>query len=69
MTHCPYMVIYPRGNRRKLDVAYVRDYEKADWDLASRLCFADEDEAKAYALELSAKHGIPVAWKHSGILD
>lgn len=64
-----YMVIYPGGRRSVLDVAYVRDYEKDDWDLASRREFEDETIAKAYAGELSEKHGIPLAWKPSGILD
>lgn len=64
-----YMVIYPRGDRSKLDVAYVRDYEKDEWDLASRREFDSEEEAKEYALELANQHGLAVTWKHSGILD
>lgn len=55
----PYHVIFPRGNRKLLDVAYVRDYEKADWALASRRSFETEEEAKEYMRELSEKHDIP----------
>lgn len=69
MTDRPYMVIYPGGDRSRLDVAYVRWYQKDEWDLASRREFATEAEAKEYALRLSKNHGIPVAFQQSGILD
>lgn len=53
-----WMVIYPNGNRKYLDIAQVRDYEKADWDLASRREFDDEDECHDYMVELAEKHGL-----------
>ncbi len=59
MSDFPYMVIYPRGNRKLLDTAYVRFYEEADWDLASKRRFETEEEAETYAKELSDRHGIP----------
>ena len=69
MTHRPYMVIYPCGNRKWIDVAYVRDYQEDEWDLVSRQRFDTEEEAKVYAKELSYKHGIPTSFGQSGILD
>ena len=60
MTDYPYMVIFPRGNRRYLDVAYVRWYQEDEWALASRRRFETEEEALEYAHELSDEHGIPM---------
>ena len=59
---CPWMVIYPRGNRSRLDIAQVRDYEKDDWDLASLQTFLYEFDARDYMLELADRHGL----RHSG---
>jgi hypothetical protein len=54
-----YRVIYPRGDRSKLAVAQVRDYEADDWDLASRETFGDdEDAAYAKAEALAEAHGL-----------
>lgn len=64
-----WMVIYPGGNRNKLDVAQVWEYEKNEWDLASMRTFEYEKDAKKYAWKLSKEHGIPCSWTHSGILD
>lgn len=69
MHYDPYMVIYPCGDRTKLDVGYVRDYQEDQWDLASRRRFETEELAQEYALELSARHGVPVAFYQSAILD
>lgn len=69
MTDFPYMVIFPCGNRAILDVAYVRDYEKADWALASNRTFATEEDAKEYARKLSDEHGIPLAGERQPTLD
>lgn len=55
---CPWMVIYPGGNRKRLDIAQVRDYEKRDWDLASRETFIYEYDAKEYMEALAAEHGL-----------
>ena len=51
-----YMVIYPRGNRTALSVAYVQDYEKSDWDLASQREFDDMNECTEYMRELAFRH-------------
>lgn len=56
-----WMVIYPRGNRHCLDIAQVRDYEKSDWDLASRREFEDEDECRDYMIELAERHNLRYA--------
>lgn len=50
-----YMVIYPRGDRTKLDVGHVVDYERDDWSLASRIEFDSEAEAAVHALTLARK--------------
>ena len=55
---CPWMVIYPGGNRKCLDIAQVRDYEKRDWDLASRETFIYEYDARDYMEELAAENGL-----------
>ncbi len=55
---CPWMVIFPRGNRRLLDIAQVRDYEKDEWALASARTFVFEYDARDYMVELSEKHNI-----------
>lgn len=52
------MVIYPNGNRNCLDIAQVRDYEKSDWDLASRREFDDKQECKEYMIELADCHNL-----------
>lgn len=52
-----YYIVYPRGDRSKLCVAHIRDYEASDYDLASREYFDTEDEAKQYMRELAMKHG------------
>lgn len=63
MTHRPYMVVFPCGNRNKLEVCYVRDYQEDEWALASRRRFDTEAEAMEYAEELSESHGIPIEGK------
>lgn len=40
-----YRVIYPQGNRSKLTVAKVFDYEVSDWDIASRHEYDNEEDA------------------------
>lgn len=54
----PYRIVYPRGDRSKLTVAYVRDYEVTDWDLASREMFDDQDEAWVYCRSLAEQNGL-----------
>lgn len=55
---CPWMIIYPCGNRNSLDVAQVRDYQRDEWDLASRQTFIYENEARDYMKELGERHGL-----------
>jgi hypothetical protein len=40
-----YRVVYPKGDRSKLTVAQVVDYEASDWDIASRHEYLDEEDA------------------------
>lgn len=61
---CPWMVIYPCGNRSSLDIAQVRDYQKDEWDLASRQTFIFEYDARDYAIELSEKHNLNYSGRH-----
>ena len=53
-----YMVVYPRGNRSTLSTAYVQDYEKSDWDLASQREFDDATECNEYMRELARRHNL-----------
>ena len=50
MTH---IIIYPRGDKDKIDVAHCHDYEKDEYALASRHTFTDEEEAIEHAMELA----------------
>ena len=58
MTDRPYMVIYPKGDRTTLSTAYVRFYQRDDWDLASQECFEDREAAEDHARRLARKHGL-----------
>ena len=53
-----WMVIYPSGNRNYLDIAQVRDYEKSDWDLASKREFDDEEECREYMVQLAQENSL-----------
>lgn len=53
-----YMIIYPRGDRSRLCVAQVRDYQRDEWDLASRMTFAEREDAEIYMVELAERHGL-----------
>jgi hypothetical protein len=53
-----WMVIYPMGNRKVLDIAQVRDYEKSDWDLASQREFEEENECKEYMIKLANRNSL-----------
>ena len=55
---CPWMVIYPCGNRKRLDIAQVRDYQKDEWDLASQQTFLFEYDARDYMIELADRHNL-----------
>jgi hypothetical protein len=50
------MVIYPCGKRDRLDVAYVRWYQKDEWALASAEEFAEEREAAEHAVKLANRY-------------
>lgn len=57
-----YMIVYPRGDRTRLAVCQVRDYEKSEWALASRREFENtsdgEREANEYMRELASEYGL-----------
>ena len=55
------MVVYPRGDRSRLAVAQVRDYEKSDWALASERTFEYESECCEYMVELATRHRLHYA--------
>lgn len=69
MTDRPYMVIYPKGDRTTLATAYVRFYEKDQWDLASRESFEEEEQAQALARTLARKHGLALDKEIPLVLD
>lgn len=52
-TACPWMIVYPAGNRSWLAIAQVRDYQKSEWDLASPREFEFEYDARDYMIELA----------------
>lgn len=60
-----WMVIFPCGDRGRLDIAQVRSYEKSDWALASRREFDSERECRDYMLELAEKHDLGYPGKQS----
>lgn len=49
-------------NNRKavtvIDLAYVVDYERRDWDIVNEETFEDRDEAIFYARRLAEKYGL-----------
>jgi hypothetical protein len=53
-------VIYPRGNRNRLDIAQVWSYERDDWALASQMSWENttegEQQAREYMEELAERH-------------
>jgi hypothetical protein len=51
-------VIYPCGDRRRLAIAQVRDYEESDWDIASRQEFSDEEECREYMVTLAEDNNL-----------
>ena len=50
-----YYIVYPSGDKDKIDVAQCHDYEKDEYSLASRNSYHDEEEAIIHAMELSKK--------------
>jgi hypothetical protein len=57
-------VIYPQGDRTRLDIALVFYYEEDDWDLASHREFPyeQENECREYMVELAKRNNL----NHSG---
>lgn len=53
-------IIYPGGDRTRLSMALVFDYEENDWDLASqrRFQFEEESECREYMIELAHKNDL-----------
>jgi len=60
-------VIYPKGDRGKLDTAWVQDYEEIDWAIASRRTFTEYEAAREYAIELVGV--VPAGCKLHDYLD
>ena len=60
-----YRIVFPRGDRKKLTVAWVLSYEEDEYCFASRECFSDEDEAEKRMIELAEHHGL----EHDGSKD
>lgn len=56
-----WIIIYPCGNRNRLSTAEIcegLEYEKSDYDIASRREFGSAEEADEYCRELAAAHGL-----------
>jgi hypothetical protein len=65
-----YRIIFPQGDRTKLAIAQVRDYEENEWALASRHKFGDDKEsATAYMVELATKHNLSYKIEGQQYLD
>ena len=62
-------IIYPCGDRTRLAIAQVRDYEKSDWDIAYPYGFDDshagQEEARDKMAELGNKHGLRYPGQHA----
>lgn len=54
----PWRIIYPRGDRSRLSIAMVMDYEEDEWDIASHEHFVYEFDARDYARELAAENNL-----------
>jgi hypothetical protein len=57
-TSCQWHVIYPHGDRGRLAIAQVRDYEMDDWDIASRESFIFEYDARDHMIKLAKRHDL-----------
>lgn len=56
-----YHIVFPRGDRTRLSVVEIVDalsYELADYAVASRHHFPDNDSATIYAKELAAANNL-----------
>jgi hypothetical protein len=58
MTTGTFILIFPCGDRTKIDVADITgtEYERADYDCASVETFSTEAEAIEYGRQLAADH-------------
>ncbi len=64
-----FMVVYT-DKREKLDISsFYYLWQTKTADIASKRTFENEADAKAYACELGAAHGIPCAFPGGAILD
>jgi hypothetical protein len=69
-----YFVIFPGGDRTKIDYAGLSGYmlyEKNDYAVASRKEFYDEEDCIKYAKDLAIKNNLSYVGNHSndGYLD
>lgn len=55
-----WILVFPRSDMTKLDLALAWDYEFRDYCIASRKQwqYEDKDEAIAYGVELASKHNL-----------
>jgi hypothetical protein len=67
-----YYIIYPAGDKTKLQVLFLQDilsYELDDYSVASRKDFAHETDAVTYAKELAEKHNLTFVSEENQYLD
>jgi hypothetical protein len=67
-----WIIVEPGGDRSRLTVAEMGDgtsYEEADYALASRQRFRDEQEANDYCAQLAREHGKVAEIEGFDILD
>ena len=65
-----YRVVYPKGDRTQLTVAFVIDYEVDDWAIASSQEFQEETLAIEHMKILGQKNGLKFKGdNHSYLLD
>lgn len=51
-------IVYPKGDRSRLSVAWVWPWDADHYDMASSQPFADRDEAQEHAQTLAAKYDL-----------
>ena len=68
-----YYIIFPRGDRTKLSVKLIEDYEVSEYAIASRKNFFYDDggkyEAIEYAKSLAEKFNLSFVGDEHGYLD
>lgn len=64
-------VIFPKGDRSRLDIAEVSDDEEDDWCIASRKSFNEEFAAHEYMVILAKQNNLTYSSKrgYNNFLD